>query len=153
MHMAHFSKIHIGFTFLVPAHLGSRRQRAVKQMCVCHNKEKICCGNKSHHSPMWKTRGDFMIMTRNLFCVQLTPMQLSDQSQLQSSNRQNACRTNIIRSLTKFSGPIYTRIRYDMRCYFNVRSKADKSLIYHTEPTTKKCITEKLKSKNGYAQK
>ena len=43
-------------------------------VCVCHNKEKICCGNKSHHSPMWKTRGDFMIMTRNLFCVQLTPM-------------------------------------------------------------------------------
>ena len=27
------------------------------------------------------------------------------------------------------------------------------SLIYRTEPTTKKCKTEKLKSKNGYAQK
>jgi len=30
-----FSKIHIGFTFLVPAHLGSPRQRAVKRVCVC----------------------------------------------------------------------------------------------------------------------
>ena len=30
-----FSKIQIGFTFLVPAHLGSPRQRAVKQVCVC----------------------------------------------------------------------------------------------------------------------
>jgi len=30
-----FSKIQIGFTFLVPAHLGSPGQRAVKQMCVC----------------------------------------------------------------------------------------------------------------------
>ena len=29
------SKIHIGFTFLVPAHLGSPGQRAVKRVCVC----------------------------------------------------------------------------------------------------------------------
>ena len=30
-----FSKIQIGFTFLVPAHLCSPGQRAVKQVCVC----------------------------------------------------------------------------------------------------------------------
>ena len=30
-----FSKIQIGFTFLVPAHLGSPGKRAVKQLCVC----------------------------------------------------------------------------------------------------------------------
>jgi len=29
------SKIQIGFTFLVPAHLGSHGQRAVKWVCVC----------------------------------------------------------------------------------------------------------------------
>ena len=29
------SKIQIGFTFLVPAHPGNPRQRAVKWMCVC----------------------------------------------------------------------------------------------------------------------
>jgi len=29
------SKIHIGFTFLVPAHPGSPGQRAVKLVCVC----------------------------------------------------------------------------------------------------------------------
>jgi len=29
------SKIQIGFTFLVPAHLGSPGQRAVKRVCVC----------------------------------------------------------------------------------------------------------------------
>jgi len=29
------SKIHIGFTFLVPAHPGSPGQRAVKRVCVC----------------------------------------------------------------------------------------------------------------------
>jgi len=30
-----FSKIEIGFTFLVPAHQGSPGQRAVKRVCVC----------------------------------------------------------------------------------------------------------------------
>ena len=29
------SRIQIGFTFLVPAHLGSPGQRAVKRVCVC----------------------------------------------------------------------------------------------------------------------
>ena len=29
------SKIQIGFTFLVPAHLGSPGQRAVKWVCAC----------------------------------------------------------------------------------------------------------------------
>ena len=30
-----FSKIQIGFTFLVQAHLGSPGQRAIKWVCVC----------------------------------------------------------------------------------------------------------------------
>ena len=30
-----FSKIQIGFTFLVPAHPGSPRQRVIKRMCMC----------------------------------------------------------------------------------------------------------------------
>jgi len=30
-----FSKIQISFTFLVPAHPGSPRKRAVKRVCVC----------------------------------------------------------------------------------------------------------------------
>jgi len=30
-----FSKIQIGFTFLVPSHLGSPGQRAIKRVCVC----------------------------------------------------------------------------------------------------------------------
>jgi len=30
-----FSKVQIGFTFLVPADLGSPGQRAVKWVCVC----------------------------------------------------------------------------------------------------------------------
>jgi len=30
-----FSKIQIGFTYLVPAHPGSPRKRAMKWLCVC----------------------------------------------------------------------------------------------------------------------
>jgi len=30
-----FSKIQLGFTFLVPAHPGSPRKRTVKRVCVC----------------------------------------------------------------------------------------------------------------------
>jgi len=37
-----FSKIQIGFTFLVPAYPGSPGQRAVKRVCVCS--EHIACG-------------------------------------------------------------------------------------------------------------
>jgi len=37
-----FSKIQIGFTFLVPAHLGSPGQRAIKRVCVC-----VCQSEKS----------------------------------------------------------------------------------------------------------
>ena len=33
--VSYFSEIHIGFTFLVPAHLGSPGKRVVKRVCVC----------------------------------------------------------------------------------------------------------------------
>jgi len=33
--VSYFSKIQIGFTFLVPAHSGSPGKRAVKRVCVC----------------------------------------------------------------------------------------------------------------------
>jgi len=38
-----FSKIQIGSTSLVPAHLGSSRKRAVKWVCVCHSRLPQCC--------------------------------------------------------------------------------------------------------------
>jgi len=37
------SKIQIGFTFLVPAHLGSPGQRAVKRTCVCVGRAPNFC--------------------------------------------------------------------------------------------------------------
>ena len=44
-----FSKIQIGFIFLVPAHLGSPGKRAVKQVCVCSNRcsSAHCTDNSS----------------------------------------------------------------------------------------------------------
>jgi len=49
---------------------------------------------------------------------------------------------------------IFGTIRYDTGCCFNVRSKADMSQLNLPHGTdNKKCKTEKLKSKNGYAQK
>ena len=33
--VSYFSKIQIGFAFLVPAHPGSPGQRATKRVCVC----------------------------------------------------------------------------------------------------------------------
>jgi len=38
-----FSKIQIGFTFLVPAHPGSPGQRAIKRVCVCVNAILMRC--------------------------------------------------------------------------------------------------------------
>ena len=37
-----FSKIQIGFTFLVPAYPGSPGQRAVKRVCVCRRCSMVC---------------------------------------------------------------------------------------------------------------
>ena len=39
-----FSKIQIGFTFLVPAHPGSPGQRAVKRVCVCRSAQPMAAG-------------------------------------------------------------------------------------------------------------
>ena len=36
-----FSKIQIGFTFLVPAHPGSPAKKAVKRVCVCAAKVPV----------------------------------------------------------------------------------------------------------------
>jgi len=72
-----FSKIQIGFTFLVPAHPGSPGKRAVKRVCVWSNNWQFgmykwhftvfsICGRCSHYYflfvcgyclPQWKYRG------------------------------------------------------------------------------------------------
>ena len=44
-----FSKILIGFTFLVPAHPGSPGQRAVKRVCVCVCALMLLVGRQEGH--------------------------------------------------------------------------------------------------------
>ena len=59
-----FSKIQIGFSFLVPAHPGSPRKRAVKCVCVCVCVRACVCyyyaafnapcvGHKDDKSQVW----------------------------------------------------------------------------------------------------
>jgi len=43
-----FSKIQIGFTFLVPAHPGSPGKRAIKRVCVCVLYSYWSCVNSLH---------------------------------------------------------------------------------------------------------
>ena len=46
-----FSKIQIGFTFLVPAHPGSPGKRAVKRVCVCVSFIKATNNRQLHKVP------------------------------------------------------------------------------------------------------
>ena len=52
------SKIQIGFTFLVPAHLGSPGHRAVKRVCVC-----VCVSARPNFHSL-----DGTTTARNRFC-------------------------------------------------------------------------------------
>ena len=47
------SKIQIGFTFVVLAHLGSPEQRAVKRVCVC---VCVCVSYQDPLGPMYTKR-------------------------------------------------------------------------------------------------
>ena len=66
-----FSKIQIGFTFLVPAHLGSPRKRAVKRVCVC---VYLASKNESPWAIMrlFLRNSTFSRFSRTLICHRLT---------------------------------------------------------------------------------
>ena len=82
-----FSKIQIGFTFLVPAHLGSPGKRAVKRVCVCVcSIELIQCRNDSFDQIL--QIGSYSKKSRNIqttvnlllssFCDQISTRQNTD---------------------------------------------------------------------------
>ena len=48
-----FSKIQIGFTFLVPAHPGSPGKRAVKRVCVCVTAVNVNEKSRLNKPPLW----------------------------------------------------------------------------------------------------
>ena len=70
-----FSKIQIGFTFLVPAHLGSPGKRAVKRVCVCVNKHvtKSQAAAINHkNTPVSSARVWMQAATTNMSKTQVT---------------------------------------------------------------------------------
>ena len=62
-----FSKIQIGFTFLVPAYPGSPGQRAVKRVCVC-----VLLMFSSNHSPRRVGQTDGRRTNRSIALAQLS---------------------------------------------------------------------------------
>jgi len=66
-----FSKIQIGFTFLVPAHPGSPGQRAVKRVCVYDFTLRICNTEKNHHRISETIY--YVILTKNLISLRECP--------------------------------------------------------------------------------
>jgi len=64
-----FSKIQIGFTFLVPAHPGSPGQRAVKRVCVC---VYVCVCHAAYYRAAW--RGTYLLWSRRLAPQSLNPL-------------------------------------------------------------------------------
>jgi len=64
-----FSKIQIGFTFLVPAHLGSPRQRAVKRvLCCCSLKFIVVGDNGAADACLCKTLCDRIASLCYILC-------------------------------------------------------------------------------------
>ena len=61
-----FSKIQIGFTFLVLAHLGSPRKRAVIRVCVCVFQHCLSYDASSNPSKIFFTR--LLIDTAHIAC-------------------------------------------------------------------------------------
>ena len=71
-----FSKIQIGFAFLVPAHPGSAGQRVVKQVCVCvcikvHSTERTFELSVAHYYAM-DLVGVFAVFASFVFMLTLT---------------------------------------------------------------------------------
>ena len=75
-----FSKIQIGFTFLVPAHLGSPGKRAVKRVCVCvygNYQYAMLTYNSVMYNPR-NQRSNLALVFWCLFCVILCLHLLTD---------------------------------------------------------------------------
>ena len=64
-----FSKIQIGFTFLVPAHLGSPWKRAVKRVCVCVWHQWLSCLNTLFLVDCWQERKHAPVIQKGSFWI------------------------------------------------------------------------------------
>ena len=91
-----FSKIQFGFAFLVPAHPGSPRQRAVKRVCVCvcvcarqvvkqkwllrlHSPRNLChevLNQERRNSQQQASKRFFAILCCSIFCYDFSAFTL-----------------------------------------------------------------------------
>ena len=96
-----FSKIQIGFTFLVPAHLGSPRKRSVKRVCVCE-----WCAGDLHDclSKLVKHEVDVASMRITLDVICLTLPQPDDTGRRSATSVSDVNRTVSLSSQLSFPG-------------------------------------------------
>ena len=82
-----FSKIQVGFTFLVPAHPSSPRKMAVKRVCVCvcvcYRRVRVFCWRMCTHS-YW---GNFILL-----CIMVSSGVLAAEDPLRAQSPRNEVR-------------------------------------------------------------
>ena len=116
-----FSKIQIGFTFLVLAHLGSPGKRAVKRVCVCVCIQKI----QSRHS-CDRSVGHTVEAGWCSCCGRLTDC-------IQSSHRQLASATQTSPPTLASQSPLETSLPLNLSC---------PSTIHSSDPRTQASPTD-----------
>ena len=80
--VSYFSKIQIGFTFLVPAHPSSPGQRAVKRVCVCVPALYMLVNKSSRAS------SDLVFFSASMRLIQLLLQNVDSHRQLIVTERQ-----------------------------------------------------------------
>jgi len=130
-----FGKIQIGFIFLVPAHPGSPGKRAVKRVCVC---VCVCVSVKELWKSVniWGSHGqEFSVLFFDWRCMCVVTSRPGTAHRVVSlawgheyfiDEVLATVRCALLRSVYSTWTEL---IRYDTRCHFNVRSKADISQL------------------------
>ena len=87
------SKIQIGFTFLVPAHLGSPGQKAVKRACVC-----VCIVRRYIYCVGVLLMTHISDLSSKSYCVSLSSV-ANEATSVLSTRPHTSCTADAIRSL------------------------------------------------------
>ena len=123
-----FSKIQIGFTFLVPAHPGSPGQRAVKRVCVCVRACVRACVRVNIETKQHLTKPSFFRRLRRKTGDKMRRRRRSDSAPRQRHWSVDELDAVVIRrcsSSTKFDG-IRARVLYvAVVCSFGCMRQAD----------------------------
>jgi len=106
-----FSKIQIGFTFLVPAHLASPGKRAVKRVCVCVTHCSFLVHQTSLHSRRNHYRSIVLLIYSGLSCHTWTGLlgmlQCSNKGTI-TKHRSHTCYTTIRTNASSLTNVVCT---------------------------------------------